>query len=97
MAVMGAVMLYPIGTAAADCIFVLIKIGMVTGLVILLASGRIGGYCTWATCSCGAVIMTIVKCALSGGVTFLSIASIFVDIFLPVMVYKIMKQDKSKD
>jgi len=97
MAVMGALMLYPIGTGAADCIFILVKIGMVTGLMILIVSGKTGGYCTWATCSCGAVIMTIIKCSLSGSVTFLSMASIFVDIFLPVMVYRIRKQEKSKD
>jgi len=94
MAIAGAIMLYPIGAPAANVIFVLIKIGMVSGLLILLSAKAIGGFCLWSTCSGGAVIMTIIKWAISGHCSFLIIASMCVDIFLPVIVYNIMKKNQ---
>ena len=92
-AVAGAVMLFPIGSAAANTVFVLVKIGMVTGLVILLASQKIGGYCTWATCSILASIMTGIKWAGGGKQYFLYVLSMIVDIAMPLAAYRLMKKD----
>lgn len=92
-AVGGAVMLFPIGGEAANTIFVLVKVGMVTGLIILLASQKIGGYCTWATCSILAIVMTAIKWAGGGKQYFLYVLSMIVDIAMPLVAYRIMKKD----
>lgn len=92
-AVAGAVMLFPIGGAAANTIFVLVKIGMVTGLTILLATRKIGGYCTWATCSILAIFMTAIKWAGGGKQHFLYVLSMIVDIAMPAIAYRLMKKD----
>jgi hypothetical protein len=94
LAVSGALMLYPIGIPSANVIFVIVKICMVTGLLIMLFAKKIGGYCLWATASLVAVIMTIIKCSVTGHVTFLFIGSMFVDIFMPIMAYKFMDRPK---
>lgn len=86
-AVCGACMLFPIGSAAANEIFILIKIGMVTGLVMLL-SGKRYGFCVWGSCSLGAIVMTAIKWAGTGHVTFLFVAAIAVDLLMPVVALR---------
>jgi hypothetical protein len=81
-AVCGAFMLFPIGQAAADVFFVLIKIGMVAGLILLLKGNRYG-FCVWGSCSLGAVVMTIIKWTLAGHASFLFVAAIIVDLLMP--------------
>jgi len=92
LAVSGAYMLYPIGIWIADITFVIVKVCMVTGLLIMLAAKKAEGFYLWATASGCAVIMTIIKCVLTGSVTFLFVGSIFVDIFMPVMVFHMLKK-----
>lgn len=90
-----SLMLYPIGAAAANAVFVLVKICMVAGLFILIFAEKQGGYCLWASASIGAVVMTIIKWHLAGGGSFLMGGSIFVDIFMPVLLLILMKREKS--
>lgn len=90
-AVCGAFMLYPIGTTAANVFFILIKAGMVTGLIMLLAGNRYG-FCVWGSFSLGAVIMTIIKWAGAGHAEFLFIAAIIVDILMPLAALHIYRQ-----
>ena len=93
LAIGGAVMLYPIGTCITNTIFVIIKIGMVSGLMVLIFARKIAGYCIWASFSLGAVVMTIIKISFTGSITFLFIGSIFVDIFMPVIAYLFMRHN----
>jgi len=92
LAISGALMLYPIGPCAANVIFVIVKVCMVSGLLVMLFAKKIGGYCLWATASGCAVVMTIIKCVVTGSVTFLFIGSMFVDIFMPAMAYYFLKK-----
>lgn len=91
MAIVGALLLYPIGTTIADSIFVAVKIGMVTGLILLLFPRKKVGFSIWASFSAGAVMMTLIKWYLAGGVSFLMIVSIVVDIVMPVVAYMFIR------
>jgi cation transport ATPase len=94
LAVGGAVMLYPIGPAAANAIFVLIKIGMVAGLLVLLFSGNKKGFALWAACSAGAIVMTLIKWTGGGSAVFLYVVSIIVDAAMPLGAWKLMRAHK---
>ena len=91
MAVAGALLLYPIGTTAANTIFILIKIGMVSGLALLFLRKKAGFY-VWASFSVGAVVMTLIKWHLAGSVSLLIIGSIIVDILMPSVAYGLMRK-----
>lgn len=90
MAVAGALLLYPIGPAAANIVFILVKIGMVSGLALLLFFRKKAGFYVWASFSAGAVVMTLIKWRLAGSVSFLIIGSIVVDILMPAVAYALM-------
>lgn len=91
----GAVLLYPIGSPAVNCIFIVIKIGMLVGLITLLTRKRKFGYYIWALSSIGAVIMTIIKWCIVGRELILAV-SIFADVCMPVGAYIMLKQDKKQ-
>lgn len=93
LAIAGAVMLYPVGAPSWNIIFVIIKAGMVTGLLIMVLAGKTKGFKLWALCSGGAVVMTILKWITLGGAAFLMVGSIFVDIFMPAMAWHWMRQE----
>ena len=92
LAVAGALLLYPIGSSAANAVFVLIKIGMVSGLLILLFGKKRGGFFLWALCSAGAICMTILKWIGLGQASFLLIGSIIVDFAMPVIAWNLMRK-----
>ena len=94
LAVGGALLLYPIGTALTDILFIAVKVGMVTGLLILLLAHRLSGFWIWAAFSVCAVVMTIIKCTFVGGVSFLTIGSMVVDIVMPLGVIFLMGDSK---
>ncbi len=87
LAVAGGLMLYPIGTAALNVLFIVIKAGMVTGLAILIFSGKRAGFYIWASFCAGAVIMTLLKWNISGMFSSLIPVSIAVDIIMPAVAY----------
>ena len=93
LAIGGAILLYPIGGATANVVFGIVKIGMVTGLLMLLIAKKKAGLCVWAAFSVCAVVMTIIKWPTLGGAPLLLAGSIFVDIFMPLGAYLIMKKD----
>lgn len=87
----GAFLLYPIGISVLNVIFVLIKIGMITGLIILLFLKKKLGFYIWSIFCIGAVIMTIIKWNIIGSTSFLIVGSIAVDILMPAVAYMFMK------
>lgn len=91
MTAAGAFLLYPIGTAIANQIFVLIKIGMGSGLILLLFLRKKAGFPVWVSFSVGAVIMTLIKWHIMGKVSLLIIGSVAVDILMPVVAYVLMR------
>ena len=93
LAIGGAILLYPVGSAAANTVFGFIKLGMITGLLMLLIGGKKAGFPVWAAFSAGAVVMTVIKWTTLGGTVFLLAGSIFVDIAMPTGAYLIMKKD----
>ena len=90
-AVMGAFMLYPVGAAGANAVFVIIKIGMVASLVALLA-GRRRGFACWAAFSAGAVVMTVVKWVGTGAVQPIFVLAIITDVLMPTVAWRLMRQ-----
>lgn len=83
----GAFMLYPIGTAALNFLFILIKICMISGLMIFLFShDRRSGFILWTIASLFAVLMTIMKWSMDSSRIFLYIVSIIADIGFPVFL-----------
>mgnify|MGYP000919450841 CR=1 FL=1 len=83
----GALLLYPIGRVLFNCIFLAVKIGMLTGLLILLFRRKKFGLILWALCSIGAVLMTIVKWNLAGSGSVLLALSMAVDLCMPAVAW----------
>ncbi|SMC60742.1 hypothetical protein [Papillibacter cinnamivorans] len=95
-AVLGAVLLFPIGTVPLNILFLVVKAGMITGLMLLIFKRRRIGFSLWSIFCAGAVLMTILKWNLSGQVSFLIIISIIVDIVMPAVAYSLMKKSTSE-
>ncbi|MCH3916502.1 MAG: hypothetical protein LKE40_03330 [Spirochaetia bacterium] len=91
-AVAGAVLLYPIGPVSLNVLFILIKIGMVTGLVIFLRGNK-DGFVIWCCFSAGAVLMTLFKWIGTGKMTPLFIIAIVADILMPTVAYFLKKSN----
>ena len=91
----GAFMLYPIGTAVLNVLFVLIKISMVSGLLIMLIRHHCSGLYLWCGASLAAIVMTICKCSLSGEVSALYILAIITDLLMPTVACLLLKQAKN--
>jgi hypothetical protein len=87
----GAVLLYPIGSATMNVLFIVIKIGMAAGIILLLI-GNSKGFPVWCIFSAGAVVMTILKWHEAGQVTVLFITAIAVDILMPAVACLLKKQ-----
>ena len=85
-AVAGTCLLFPIGPAAANVCFLLVKIGMIAGVLMMLFKGSKTGFLVWVICSVLAVVMTIMKWVGAGETTFLYVAAVLVDILMPVAV-----------
>ena len=87
LVILGAFLLYPIGTMAMNVWFFIWKAGMLVGLIVLLKNGRHWGYWTWVACTVGAIVMTCLKMS-SAGVSFLAVLSIVVDVLMPSVAAK---------
>lgn len=92
MALIGACLLFPIGPAVANVVFVIVKLGMIGGLAMLLLRNR-SGFSLWVICSGLAIVMTAIKWAIVGHVTFLFIGSMFVDVIMPVVAWRLLRKD----
>jgi hypothetical protein len=82
----GAFLLYPIGSAMMNVLFIVIKIGMAAGIILLLA-GSSRGFPVWCLFSAGAVAMTILKWHAVGQATVLFITALVVDILMPAAAW----------
>lgn len=91
VAVVGAVLLYPIGSATLDLAFVTVKIGMVAGLVALIR-GRGWGFGWWVAFSVAAVAMTCLKWAGTGVVQPVYVLAIIADVLMPLVAWRLMGQ-----
>lgn len=85
LAVAGACLLFPIGPAAVNVCFLIIKVGMIVGLLMMLFKGSKSGFWIWVVCSALAVVMTIMKWAGAGETTFLYVSAVIIDILMPVV------------
>ena len=93
-AVIGAVMLYPIGTVLLNTLFVLIKVAMVSGLLLMLLKKAMTGYKVWAVASACAVVMTVFKWYLVGHGSPLYVLAIVTDVVMPLVAYVLLRKAK---
>lgn len=91
-AVLGAVLLYPLGNGFADFLFLLVKAAMVGGLLMLLLKKDRKGYALWAGASAGAVVMTVVKWCIAGHLRFLFLLAIVTDLVMPAVACALSKR-----
>lgn len=96
-AVIGAVMLYPIGPALWNKIFILIKIGMVSGLLMLLIGRHRSGYFFWSAFSLLAVLMTLLKRYYTGHMEGIFILAILTDVLMPGVAYLIYRHESGRN
>lgn len=93
-AVVGTFLLYPIGNMVLNSLFVVIKVGMIAGLIMLLFQRRKLGFYIWVLLSIAAVIMTVIKWDIVGRVSILFIVSIIVDVCMPTVAYILIKNKR---
>lgn len=90
--VVGAFMLYPIGTTLTNVLFIIVKIGMGAGIIALLVTRSMKSFCFWATFSALAVVMTIVKWNLGGAFDPTYALAIVTDIAVPSVALGLLKR-----
>lgn len=95
-AVTGAFMLYPIGPAFWNRLFILIKVGMISGLLMLLWGRDRSGYYFWSAFSLLAVIMTLLKKHYTGHMEGTFILAIATDILMPCIAFFIYRKGKKR-
>ena len=95
-AVIGAVMLYPIGPVFWNRLFILIKVGMVSSLLMLLWGRDRSGYYFWSAFSLLAVIMTLLKKYYIGHMEGIFILAIATDILMPCIAFFIYRKEKNR-
>lgn len=98
LAAAGVFLLYPIGSAPANRIFLIVKACMMAGLLMFLLSERQEtGLKLWAYASVLACACTIYKwvdsTGVSGGMIALYIGSLIVDLALPISLWKMYLKD----
>lgn len=88
IALIGAFMLYPIGSTTLNVTFVVVKAGMLIGIVLMLGKDNFStGYRVWVAFSLAAVVMTILKWTGSGSFQLIYLLAMVADIGLPVVVW----------
>ena len=94
LAIGGAVLLFPIGRPLANTVFILVKLGMVGGLLAAIRTGKKTGLTVWTAFSAGAVVMTLIKWALGGTAFGLYLVSICVDVMMPLCAWLILRREE---
>lgn len=92
LAIGGALLLFPIGGAMENTLFVIVKICMVTGLLVMLIGRKMGGFYLWAIASVGAIVMTCIKWSILGSASFLIVFSMIVDFGMPIGAWLLMRR-----
>lgn len=95
MAIGGALLLFPVGSAAGNLLFAAMKVGMVSGLLTALFCRRRGGLVLWSVCSAGAVACTLLKWSLAGHGSLLLVVSIAADVGMPLMAWHLLRREAS--
>lgn len=83
--VIGVIMLYPIGTTAANVLFILVKIGMMAGILLFMQKQTKGRFLVWGIFSSLAVVMSLVKWQLNGAFDWTYALAIGTDIVVPTV------------
>jgi hypothetical protein len=89
-AVVGAFMLFPIGTTPLNVIFVAVKACMVIGLAVVLFARRLSGFVLWSVASAAAVVMTIIKWVLAGSFEPVFALALVVDVVMPTVAWRLL-------
>lgn len=92
--VIGAFMLYPIGSTAADLAFVLVKAGMLAGIIWLMRTRATRAFCLWAVCSGLAVVMTVIKWQLAGAFDWTFALAMATDVIVPSIGLVLLKRER---
>jgi hypothetical protein len=93
--VIGAFMLYPIGTTATNVAFILVKVGMLAGIIALMATGSTKAFVFWAVCSALAVVMTIIKWYLAGAFDWTFALAMATDVIVPSVGYYFLAKSRN--
>lgn len=93
-ALVGAVMLYPIGDGTPNAAFIIIKAGMVLSVIALL-SGRDTAFRWWVGFSCGAMVMTVVKWVGLGYAEPIFVVALITDAVMPLVAWRLMASERS--
>jgi hypothetical protein len=93
--VVGAFMLYPIGNPVADVAFLLVKAGMLVGIIWLLVSRKKKAFVLWAVFSALAVVMTLIKWSISGAFDWTFALAMATDVVVPLIGYLLLKMEVS--
>ncbi|MEE8724083.1 MAG: hypothetical protein SOI23_04860 [Atopobiaceae bacterium] len=89
-AVVGAFMLFPIGTTPLNVIFVAVKACMVIGLAVVLFARRLSGFVLWSVASAAAVVMTIIKWVLAASFEPVFALALVVDVVMPTVAWRLL-------
>jgi hypothetical protein len=93
--VIGVVMLYPIGRPVWNVVFILVKIGMMVGILLFMKEQTRGRFCVWAVSSGLAVIMSLIKWNLNGAFEWTYVLAMATDIVVPAVGWILHKKSAS--
>lgn len=89
--IIGVIMLYPIGHPFWNVVFCLVKIGMLSGILLLMKRRMTKYFRIWAVFSGLAVVMTLIKWGLNGNFEGNYALAIATDIVVPAIGYRLLK------
>lgn len=90
--VIGVIMLYPIGQPVWNVIFILVKIGMMAGILLFMRRQSKGSFLVWAVFSALAVVMSLVKWQINGAFSWTYALAIGTDIVVPAVGWALYRK-----
>lgn len=90
-AIVGAFLLFPIGAIALNVVWIVAKVGMIVGLILLLFPKKKVGFNIWVVFCAVAITLAIVNWS-AAGFSALIIISIVLDVLMPVIAYVMMRK-----
>lgn len=91
--IIGVIMLYPIGRVIWDVLFIVIKVGMLAGIIAVMKKRDMKSLAFWAVFSGLAVIMSIIKWQLNGVFVWTYALAMATDIVVPFIGYLLLKAE----
>jgi hypothetical protein len=92
--ILGAVLLFPIGNNVMNVVFIIVKLGMLAGILMLLVKRDMKGFWVWAAFAALAIVMTIVKWQLNGTFEWIYALAIATDLAVPAIALVMLKRIK---